>query len=82
MTSSCVEPSTSAKAILQGWPKKFEKISNFSPFRHFTSIYLRNNYKYRHISSVRKKVYPSPIQLSHVYGPIAHGVLQGGPKIE
>jgi len=25
-------------------------------------------------------IYPSPIQLSHVYGPIAHGVLQGGPK--
>jgi len=25
-------------------------------------------------------LYPSPIQLSHVYGPIAHGVLQGGPK--
>jgi len=27
-------------------------------------------------------LYPSPIQLSHVYGPIAHGVLQGGPKSE
>ena len=25
--------------------------------------------------------YQSPIQLSHVYGPIAHGVLQGGPKM-
>ena len=25
-------------------------------------------------------LYPSSIQLSHVYGPIAHGVLQGGPK--
>ena len=23
-----------------GWAKKFEKISNFSPFRDFTSIYL------------------------------------------
>jgi len=29
-----------------------------------------------------KMLYPSPIQLSHVYGPIAHGVLQGGPKSE
>jgi len=27
-------------------------------------------------------LYPSRIQLSHVYGPIAHGVLQGGPKSE
>ena len=27
-------------------------------------------------------LYQSPIQLSHVYGPIAHGILQGGPKIE
>ena len=27
-------------------------------------------------------LYPSPIQLSHVYGPIAHWVLQGGPKSE
>jgi len=27
-------------------------------------------------------LYPSPIQLSHVYGPITHGVLQGGPKSE
>ena len=25
-------------------------------------------------------LYPSPIQLSHMYGHIAHGVLQGGPK--
>ena len=25
-------------------------------------------------------LYPYPMQLSHVYGPIAHGVLQGGPK--
>jgi len=25
-------------------------------------------------------LYPSHIQLSLVYGPIAHGVLQGGPK--
>jgi len=26
-------------------------------------------------------LYPSPIQLSHVYGPTAHGVLHGGPKL-
>jgi len=25
-------------------------------------------------------LYPSPIQLSHVYGPITHRVLQGGQK--
>ena len=27
-------------------------------------------------------LYPSPIQMLDVYGPIAHGVLQGGPKSE
>ena len=32
--------------------------------------------------STEKKVYLSPIQLLHVYGPIAHGVLQGEPKSE
>ena len=26
-------------------------------------------------------LYQSPIQLSHVYGPIAHGILRGGPKM-
>ena len=29
-----------------------------------------------------KKRYLSPIQLSYVFGPIAHGVLQGEPKSE
>jgi len=33
-----------------------------------------------HICRYGKMLYPSPIQLSHVYGPIAHSVLQGGPK--
>ena len=28
-----------------------------------------------------KKLYLSPIQLSYVFGPIAHGVLQGEPKV-
>ena len=28
-----------------GWAKKFEKNSTFSPFRQFTSTYLRNDYK-------------------------------------
>ena len=31
--------------------------------------------------SWRKKLYLSPIQLSHVFGPIGHVVLQGGPKM-
>ena len=31
---------------------------------------------------MEENLYLSPIQLSHVYGPITHGVLQGGPKIE
>ena len=32
------------------------------------------------ISRYGKMLYLAPIQLSHVYGPIAHRVLQGGPK--
>ena len=28
------------QGVSTGWVKKFEKISNFSPFRHFTSLYL------------------------------------------
>jgi len=38
---SDVEPSRSAKAFLQGGPKTWKKNSNFSPFRDFTSLYLR-----------------------------------------
>ena len=30
------------QGVSTGWAKKFEKILNFSPFRDFTSIYLRN----------------------------------------
>ena len=29
----------------------------------------------------KKKLYLSPIQLSHVFGPIGHVVLKGGPKV-
>ena len=39
---SGAEPSRSAKGFLQGGPKSSKKKSNFSPFRDFTSIYLRN----------------------------------------
>jgi len=31
---------------------------------------------------MEKNLYLSPIQLSHVFGPIGHGVLQGEPKCE
>ena len=55
--------------------QKFEKISNFSPFRDYVHISQKllkiEAYKQR----TEKKVYFSPIQLLHVYGPIAHGVL-------
>ena len=30
------------QGVSTGWAKKFENISNFSPFRDVTSIYLRN----------------------------------------
>jgi len=62
------------KGFPLGGPKSSKK-SNFWPFRKFTSPYLCNRY-----AAYGKMFYPSPIQLSHVYGPIAHGVLQGGPK--
>ena len=77
---SGIEPSRLAEGFPQGGPKSSKKFANFWPFRNFTSLYLCNRYKQRHISRYGKMRYPSPIQLSHVYGPIAHGVLQGGPK--
>jgi len=65
-THSGVEPSTSAKAFLQGGPKSSKKI------RPCISETIKiEAYKQR----TEKKVYFCPIQLLHVYGPIAHGVL-------
>ena len=37
---SVVEPVKIGQGVSTGWAKKFEKISNFSPFRDFTSIYI------------------------------------------
>ena len=64
-----------------GWAKKFEK-----KFEFFTisRIYVHISQKRLKIEAYKQrteKVYPSPIQLSHVYGRIAHGVLQGWPKL-
>jgi len=39
---SGVEPSRSAKTFVQGGLKSSKKNSNFSPFRDFTSLHLRN----------------------------------------
>ena len=70
---SGIEPSRSAKAFLQGGPKTSKK---FRIFYHF-EINCLEAYKQRG----EKKLYLSPIQLSHVFGPIGHVVLQGGPKM-
>ena len=74
---SGVEPSRSAKAFLQGGPKSSKK---FQIFHHFETIRPCTSETIKieaYNQSMQKKVYPSPIQLSHLYGPIAHGVLQG-----
>ena len=78
------------------WAKNFEKISNFSPFRDFSPyiiIIIINLFANLFILSqkllkieaykqrMEKKLYLSPIQLSHVFGPIGHVVLQGWPKM-
>ena len=78
---SGIERSRSAKAFLQGRPKTSKK---FRIFHHFLSLrlYILKTIKieaYKQRSE--KKVYLSPIQLSHVFGPIGHVVLQGGPKM-
>jgi len=79
---SGIEPSTLAKGFPQGGPKNSKKnrfFDHFGNLRPYISATVIN----RGIQAAYgKMLYPSPIQLSHVYGPIAHGVLQGGPKSE
>ena len=72
-----IEVSRSTKAFLQGGPKSSKK---FRIFHHFETLgpYIPETIKNRGI----KAVYPCPIQLSHLYGQIAHEILQGGPKSE
>ena len=78
---SGVEPSRSAKAFLQGGPKSSKKIRIFHHFEtlvHISQKLLKiEAYKQRS----EKKLYLSSIQLLHVFGPIGHVVLQGGPKM-
>ena len=78
---SGIEPSRSAKAFLQGGPKTSKKIRIFHHFEtlvHISQKLLKiEAYKQRG----EKNLYISPIQLSHVFGPIGHVVLQGGPKM-
>ena len=79
---SGIEPSRSAKAFLQGGPKSSKNFEFFTISR----LYIHISQKLLKIEAyeqcMQKRFIPSPIQLSHLYGPIAHGVLQGGPKIE
>jgi len=76
---SGVEPSRSAKAFLQSGPKSSKK---FRIFHHFEILRPCEKRLKIEACSMWKKLYLSPIQLSHVYGHIAHGVLQGEPKSE
>ena len=72
---SGAEPSRSAKAL-----------EIFFEFFTILRLYVHISQKLLKIEAykqcMQKNVYPSPIQLLHLYRPIAHGVLQGGPKIE
>ena len=75
---SGAKPSRSAKAILQGGPKSSKKIEFFTISAFYVHISQKRlkieTYKQR----TEQKVYLSFIQVSHVYGPIAHGVLHTG----
>ena len=77
---SGIEPSRSSKAFLQGGQKVRKNFKFFTMSRVYVPISQKlltiEAYKQR----TQKKLYLSPIQLSHVYGPIAHRVLQGEPK--
>ena len=76
-----IEPSRSAKAILQGGPKssnKFRIFHHFEILRPYISETIKNK---RHKQRTEKSFIP-PLSRCHVYGPVAHGVLQGWPKIE
>ena len=67
------------------WAKNFESLQKFRIFHHFETLrpYISETINNRGISAAYgKKLYLSPIQLSHVLGPIGHGVLQGEPKSE
>ena len=78
---SVVEPSRSAKAFLHGGPKtskKFRIFHHFETLVHIPQKLLKiEAYKQRG----EKKLHLSPIQLSHLFGPIGHVVLQGKPKM-
>jgi len=78
---SGIETSRSTKGFPRGWPKsskKFRIVHHFETLRPYISQTVKIEAYQQHME---KKLYPSPIQLSHLYGLIAHGVLQGGPKI-
>jgi len=80
---SVIETSRSTKAFLQCGPKtskKFRIFHHFETLDHISQKLLKIE-AYRGLSSVAKKLYLSPIQLSHVFGPIGHVVLQAGPKM-
>ena len=59
--------------------KNFEFFTISKFYVHISQKWLKiEAYKQR----TEKKLYLSFIQLSHVFGPIGHGVLQGEPKSE
>ena len=74
----------------QDRPRRFyrvgQKIRKNFEFHTISRLYVHISQKLLKIETYKqcmeKKLYLSPIQLPYVFGPIAHGVLQGEPKIE
>ena len=71
-------------------PRRFyrvgQKVRKNFEFFTISRIYVHISQKLLKIEACKqrmeKKLYLSPIQLSHVFGRIGHGVLQGEPKSE
>ena len=78
---SGVEPSRSANAFLHCGPKSSKR---FRFFNHFEILrpYIEKLLKIEAYKQRReKKLYLSPIQLSHVFGPIGHGFYRVSQKV-
>jgi len=79
---SGIEPSRSAKALIFYRVGHKVKKSNFSPFRKFYVHISQNDLIIKAYKQRTEKALSLPYLTVDRSIPIAHGVLQGGPKIE
>ena len=77
---SGIEPSRSAKAFLQVGPKSSKKIRIFHHFEILRPYISQNLLKTEAYKQYMQKRFIPPLSNCRIC--IAHGVLQGGPKIE